>query len=41
MKRIEERIEAAFLDLITVTYAARLNQVAYNTEALADDTLSF
>src|ERR1700691_2829716 len=41
VKQFENRIELALLHLITVAFITRLNQVLDNTEALADDTLSF
>jgi len=41
VKQFENRIELALLHLITVACIARLNQVLDNTEALANDTLSF
>src|SRR5580704_8116630 len=40
-KDFEHRIEPALLYLITGAFVARLNQLFHNTEALADDTLSF
>jgi hypothetical protein len=40
MKDFEERIELAFLHLITVVIITRLNQGIDNPEALANDALS-